>query len=141
MNGIARIAAVGDALVQARDRLNIADSVAGDGDLGNTAAVIGQTLLELAPELEALELAQALRRAGLEIGSRASSTFGTLLSMGLLGAARRVGATPPDGPTRALSDIAAAVEEAITARGRASRGAKTLLDALGPAADALESAA
>lgn len=138
------VRAVGQALIEARDRLNEADSKAGDGDLGITAVAIGETLIGLAPELDGLEAAPALRRAGLEIGSRAPSTFGTLISMGLVGAARTLAAEAPDAeatPAEAAARAAAAVESAITGKGRAARGGKTLLDALGPAADALRTAA
>jgi len=139
------LAAVGEALRAAKDRLNEVDSAAGDGDLGITADAIGRTLIDLAPEVGGLAPAAALRRLGTEIGSRAPSTFGTLLSMGLIGAERaEANLDAPDAePTaaEAAARLTRAVETTITARGKASRGGKTLLDALGPAADALETAA
>jgi dihydroxyacetone kinase len=138
------VRAVGQALIDARDRLNEADSKAGDGDLGITAVTIGETLIALAPELDGLEAGPALRRVGLEIGAKAPSTFGTLISMGFVGASRTLAAEAPDAeatPAEAAARVAAAVEQAITARGKAARGGKTLLDALGPAADALQTAA
>lgn len=137
------VRAVGRALVAARDRLNEADSAAGDGDLGNTAVAIGETLIELAPEVDPADPAAALRRIGLEIGSRAPSTFGTLISMGLAGASRASAEAPDAEPTPAElgAQLARAVEASISRRGKAARGGKTLLDALGPAADALNEAA
>src|SRR4029079_5121128 len=91
------LTAVGEALRAAKDQLNEADSAAGDGDLGITADTIGRTLIDLAPELSDLGPAAAMRRLGTEIGSRAPSTFGTLLSMGLIGAARaEAGLDAPD---------------------------------------------
>jgi dihydroxyacetone kinase-like protein len=138
------LVAVGGRLRAAKDQLNEADSAAGDGDLGITADTIGRTLIELAPELAGLAPSAAMRRLGLEIGSRAPSTFGTLLSMGLVGASRaQAGLDAPDAvPTDAevAARLTRAVETAIGARGKAGRGGKTLLDALGPAADALEAA-
>jgi dihydroxyacetone kinase len=133
------VRAVGLALTAARDQLNEADSAAGDGDLGNTAVAIGETLIALAPELDALQPAAALRRIGLEIGSRAPSTFGTLVSMGLVGASRATADAPDAEPTtpELAAQLTRAVESSITTRGKAARGGKTLLDALGPAADAL----
>jgi hypothetical protein len=138
------VRAVAEVLIAARDQLNEADSKAGDGDLGITAVSIGEALLALAPELDGLEPAPALRRLGLEIGSRAPSTFGTLVSMGLVGASRTLAAEAPDAeatPAEAAARAVRAVENAITAKGKAARGGKTLLDALGPAADALQTAA
>lgn len=137
------VRAVGEALIAAHGPLNEADSAAGDGDLGNTAVSIGEVLIALAPELDALEPAAALRRVGLDIGSRAPSTFGTLISMGLIGASRSATDAPDAEPTdtEAAARLARAVESAITTRGKGARGGKTLLDALGPAVDALTMAA
>jgi dihydroxyacetone kinase len=135
--------AVGQALIASSDRLNEADSAAGDGDLGITAVSIGETLIGLSHEIDGLEPAVALRRIGLEIGSSAPSTFGTLISMGLIGASRAAGEAPDaePTPTQLAADLARAVEASIAKRGKAERGGKTLLDALGPAADALGAAA
>ena len=136
----AALESIGRALVAARDRLNEADSAAGDGDLGITVEAIGQTLIELAPELAALAPEAALRGFGLEVGGRAPSTFGTLLSMGLVGASRST-AAPDESPLGTAARLVRAVETAIATRGKTKRGDKTLLDALGPAANALEAAA
>ena len=135
--------AVGRALIDARDQLNEADSAAGDGDLGITATTIGEVLLALGPDIDAAEPTAALRRLASRSASKAPSTFGTLVSLGLVGASRSL----KDGPDAEATDaemaarVAAAVEAAITTRGKAGRGGKTLLDALGPAADALQVAA
>jgi dihydroxyacetone kinase len=137
------VRAVGHALVAARDRLNEADSAAGDGDLGNTAVAIGETLIDLASGVDAADPVATLRKVGLEIGSRAPSTFGTLVSLGLIGASR-ASAEAPDAeptPTELGAELARAMEASISRRGKAARGGKTLLDALGPAADALHAAA
>src|SRR3954454_25254582 len=108
---------VGEALIAARYELNTADSAAGDGDLGNTAATIGETLIALAPNVEGLDVVPALRRIGMEIGSRAPSTFGTLISIGLVGAARSLAAGEgPDAEPTGSEDaprFARAVEAAI----------------------------
>src|SRR3954463_2003423 len=97
---------VGEALIAARDELNTADSAAGDGDLGNTAATIGETLIALAPDVEGLDAVPALRRIGTEIGSRAPSTFGTLISIGLVGAARSLSEQAPDAEPTAAEEAA-----------------------------------
>src|SRR4051795_6691644 len=113
------VRAIAAGLIAARDPLNEADSAAGDGDLGITASSIGDVLNALAPELDALEPAAALRKAGLEIGAKAPSTFGTLVSLGLVGASRNVGDLAGVPAPTAVARIVRAIYEAIVARGRA----------------------
>jgi len=131
---------IGRALIATRDRLNEADSAAGDGDLGITVEAIGRTLIELAPGLIGLTPEAALRQFGMEVGGRAPSTFGTLLSMGLIGASRSP-AVPDEPAVSTTARLLRAVETTIATRGKTKRGDKTLLDALGPAADSVELAA
>ena len=59
--------------------------------------------------------------------------------MGLVGASRATADAPDAEPTTAelAAQLTRAVEASIATRGKAARGGKTLLDALGPAADAL----
>jgi dihydroxyacetone kinase len=134
------LTAVGHDLLAGRDQLNELDGVAGDGDLGLTVGSIGRVLLDLAPELGTLDPAAALRTLGMAIGQQAPSTFGTLASMGLLGAARSVQGGDGATAVAAVARLVAAAGSAIATRGKAARGDKTLLDALGPAADSLASA-
>ncbi len=141
MNETDFLRAVAAALVASQDRLNEADSAAGDGDLGITVATIGRVLDELAPGVAGVDPPVALRQLGLAIGARASSTFGTLISLGLIGAARGPAGPDDESPVAAAARLGRAVETAISTRGKAARGAKTLLDALGPAVDAMEAVA
>lgn len=139
----AAIGAAGAALVAARDQLNTLDSAAGDGDLGITAGAIGIVLMELAPELAAMAPMDALRHAAMAIGEQAPSTFGTLVSLGLVSASRSLKDADVDSltPTRFLAQAARAFMQGIETRGKAAPGDKTMLDAIGPAVETLERAA
>jgi len=132
--------AVATELPSHRDELNELDGVAGDGDLGLTAAAAGAALLDLTPSLESLSEGDAIRKAGLEIARRAPSTGGTLLAFALMAAAKA-----PIEPDASLVARAAAYLDAAAAsiaqRGNVARGDRTMLDAIGPAADALAAAA
>ena len=122
--------------VQARaDELNRLDALAGDGDLGVTARNLTSAVLEQRDLFASDDLAGALSAAGLRVAERAPSTAGTLLASGLLGAGRALAQASPD-PAHQLAELLGAAYAAIVRRGKAERGARTMLDALGPASDA-----
>jgi phosphoenolpyruvate---glycerone phosphotransferase subunit DhaL len=131
---------VAEELPAHRDELNRLDGVAGDGDLGLTVSTACRALLDLAPSLEGLAEAEAIRKAGMEIARRAPSTGGTLIAFALMAAAKA-----PITPGAAAVARAAAYVDAAAAslaeRGRVAVGDRTMLDALSPAADALREAA
>jgi dihydroxyacetone kinase-like protein len=130
---------VAEDVVAAQAELNQLDSVAGDGDLGLTMSTGARALIAIAPELEAVDLAAAVRRCGTELARKAPSTSGTLLATALLRAAGAVA----DGTSAAalLAAALAASQTGIEQRGKASVGDKTMLDALAPAHDAAQAAA
>ena len=134
------VVAVATDLAARRDELNRLDGIAGDGDLGLTTATAAAALLELAPALAELPEADAIRRCGRELASKAPSTGGTLLAFALMGAARAE--VLPDAPPllRAAAYLEAAAAT-IQARGGAAPGDRTMLDALVPAAAAVRAAA
>ena len=70
------VRAVATALPEHKDELNRLDGVAGDGDLGLTVTTACRALLELAPALEAMPEAQAIRACGMELAKKAPSTGG-----------------------------------------------------------------
>ena len=137
---VALLRAVAGELPEHRDELNRLDGVAGDGDLGLTVAAACRALLDLAPALEALPEPEAIRKAGLEIARRAPSTGGTLIAFALMAAAKAD--VPPDAPpvARAAAYLDAATQS-LAERGKVARGDRTMLDALGPAAEAVSDAA
>jgi dihydroxyacetone kinase len=139
--GLIRIVrAIATDLLDRKDELNRLDAVAGDGDLGLTMTTAANALLELAPSLEPLPEADAIRRCGTEIARRAPSTGGTLLAFALMAAAKAAVApvAPPLERAAAYLEAAAA---SVAQRGQVAPGDRTMLDALRPAADALGRAA
>jgi dihydroxyacetone kinase len=134
------IRAVATDLIERRDELNRLDGVAGDGDLGLTVTTGARALLELAPSLQELPEAEAIRKCGMEIARKAPSTGGTLIAFAFMAAAKAE--VPSDAPTvgRAAAYLAAAADT-IAQRGQVAPGDRTMLDALRPAADALRVAA
>lgn len=126
-------------LLDHRDELNRLDGVAGDGDLGLTMTAAANALLELAPSLESLPEADAIRRCGTEIARRAPSTGGTLIAFALMAAAKTDVAT--EAPLERAAAYLDAAAASVAQRGQVALGDRTMLDALRPAADAIDAAA
>ena len=127
-------------LPEHRDELNRLDAVAGDGDLGLTVTAACRALLDLAPTLDGMSEAAAIRACGMEIAKKAPSTGGTLIAFALIGAAKAPVDAVGSGPGRATAYLDAATTT-IAQRGQVTPGDRTMLDALQPAADALAAAA
>jgi dihydroxyacetone kinase len=133
----ALVVAVATDLLGARDELNRLDGVAGDGDLGLTVSNAAKALIELAPTLADVAEADAIRRCGTEIARRAPSTGGTLLAFALMAAAKA--AVDHDAqPVRRAATYLDAAARSIAERGQVARGDRTMLDALRPAAEAVQ---
>ena len=86
------------------------------------------------------DLASLLRECGMQIARAAPSTCGTLVATGFLAAARAPDDTSGS-PVQRLALLLVAAKAGIEQRGKAKRGDRTMLDALGPAVEALTSAA
>jgi dihydroxyacetone kinase len=127
-------------LLERKDELNRLDGVAGDGDLGLTVSAGARALLDLAPTLEELPEAEAIRRCGTEIARRAPSTGGTLIAFAFMAAAKASVAPVATAVERAAAYLDAAADS-IAQRGQVAPGDRTMLDAFRPAADAVRAAA
>lgn len=136
---VALLRAVATELPDHRDELNRLDGVAGDGDLGLTVSTACRALLELAPTLELLSEAEAIRKCGTEIARRAPSTGGTLIAFALIAAAKADVAPDAEPVERAAAYLEAAAAS-IAVRGQVGPGDRTMLDALNPAADTVHRA-
>jgi len=113
------------------------DAAAGDADLGITARKIAEGI-RVANDLLTGDLKSDLMLVGKEISKFASSTFGTLFATGFIRASAVV-SSDDDALTNTRKSFQAAFD-GISARGKAALGERTLLDALHPAIEALNSA-
>jgi len=136
------LVAVADAVRAQRDELNRLDGIAGDGDLGITMTTAADALTAILPEVAALDFAPGLRRVGSELARKAPSTSGTLIATGFLRAGKAAGEIPQDpSPVTVLAACVAAAATGIGERGKVALGDTTMLDALLPASESLQTAA
>ena len=128
---------VAKALENNSKRFEELDSAAGDGDLGITAGKIAEGIRS-GISLSTGDLKADLMMLGREISKSAPSTFGTLFATGFI---RASGVVSND--CSALENVQKGFKagfDGIAARGKASVGERTLLDALAPALTALNDA-
>lgn len=124
-------------LAGTREELRELDAAIGDGDLGITVSTGAEAIRAKLAGLENPAPRDVLRAAGAAFSGANPSTFAALIGGGLLAAAKAV-----DGDQLTGRDAVAAGRAAvssITRRGKAELGDKTVLDALVPSIDVLES--
>ncbi|MEI9851336.1 MAG: dihydroxyacetone kinase subunit DhaL [Sphingomonas sp.] len=121
-------------LLAAEAELSALDRAIGDGDHGSNVARAARALLDNMDALAAMPVGGALERAGtivvMSVGGASGPLYGSLLMA--MGKAWR--------EPRDIATIAGAFAEGVVAverRGRSTRGEKTMLDVLVPAAEAL----
>lgn len=125
-------------VAEQREHLTELDAAIGDADHGanldrGMAAVLAA--LEAAPPADGGAL---LKQVGMTLVSKVGGASGPLYGTLFLRMAGAAGAGPLD--PAGLAQALRAGYDGVAARGKAERGDKTLLDALGPACDALEAA-
>lgn len=128
---------VASALESNSKRFEELDSAAGDGDLGITAGKIAEGIRAGIANFKG-DLKSDLMGIGREISKFAPSTFGTLFATGFIRASTAVAEE-----NSAFVNLQKALQSAfdgVSARGKAQLGERTLLDALHPAIQALNSA-
>ncbi|MBI5291342.1 MAG: dihydroxyacetone kinase subunit L [Chloroflexi bacterium] len=136
---VALIRAMAEAVVARRDYLSALDSTVGDGDHGVSLA---KALGEAARQTTALgdpSPESALHTAGSAIQNTMGGASGILFGAFFMGMARAIAGRP----SATLSDLAAmsaAGLSEVQRRGKASRGDKTMVDALAPAVVAAQTA-
>ena len=122
------------AMDKAAPELNELDSRLGDGDLGVTLQKCShnvRTALPIAPD----SVQGVLRCASQACADASGSSFGTLLASGLLAAAKWLDGKSLDRAT--LPELLSHAVQKLSARGGASLGDKTMIDALHAIAQAL----
>ena len=133
--------AIASRMFEAENELGRIDAVAGDGDHGR-GMVRGTEAASAAADSAAHRgggIGSVLATAGEAWAAKAGGTSGVLWGAALSAAGRRLGdhGTPSD------TDVAGALRaghDALVELGGARRGDKTMLDALGPFVEAVESA-
>lgn len=122
------------------DELGELDRALGDGDLGITvslgAAATAEALEALPPTATPGEVVLACAKA---FANANPSTMAALVAGALL-AGSRVWATSPTVTPDQIARFATAAAESISQRGKSQVGDKTILDAMFPAAEALQRA-
>jgi phosphoenolpyruvate---glycerone phosphotransferase subunit DhaL len=114
------------------------DSVVGDGDFGYSLARGFEKVRDDFASFDRSSIGTFLKKVGLVIASRVGGTSGPLWGTAFL----RAGAAAGDKQSLTPEDVIALLRAAVAGimqRGGASLGEKTLLDALVPAIDRLES--
>jgi dihydroxyacetone kinase-like protein len=133
-------AALKETMISNRDYLIELDGIMGDGDLGLTmsnafTAAAGETAVT-----EETDLGKVFTKGGMAMAKAAPSTMGTLMGTGFM----RGGKAVKEKTSLDLADMAKfwrGFVEGLMERGKAKPGDKTIVDALEPAAAALEKAA
>ena len=121
------------------DELCEMDAKMGDGDLGLTMRKGFGALPGILRELDEPDPGKKLMKAGMKMASVVPSTMGTLMSSGVMTGGKAIAG-------RQELDAAAYLEylkgfaEGIAKRGKCVRGERTVLDAVGAAADRLAEA-
>jgi len=122
------------------DELNALDAATGDGDLGVSIRIGAQAVIDELDQAGDAELPFLFSRSGMAFNRAAGSTIGALIATAALRAAKEAkDASEID--LALLARVACSAADAIAERGKAHLGDKTLLDALQPAAEALQQAA
>lgn len=136
------LAAVAAILAGKRDELCRLDGAIGDGDHGIAMASGFAAAAKAAGALDpaAATVADVYNAAAKALLNAVGASSGPLYATALMRAAKAAGARPATSIEEAPRLIAA-MAEGIKARGQASEGDKTMLDAWGPAARAGEEAA
>lgn len=115
------------------------DGAMGDGDLGLTMCAGFRAVYEEIDRIEEEDMGKLMMKLGMKMNQTVPSTMGTLISTCFIKAA-----PPAKGKTElCLADLAAMGQSAVQGvmeRGKSKVGDKTMLDALAPAADALQAA-
>jgi dihydroxyacetone kinase-like protein len=122
-----------------RDELTQLDSAIGDADHGVNLDRGFTTVLTKLPSVADKDIGAILKTVGTTLVSTVGGASGPLYGTAFL----RAGMAVADRFELSPDDVAAALEaalEGIQARGKSTRGEKTMIDAIGPAVDALKAA-
>jgi dihydroxyacetone kinase phosphoprotein-dependent L subunit len=114
------------------------DAVVGDGDFGYSLARGFEIVLSDWDSIEYSDLGGLLKKTAIILSKRIGGTSGPIWGTAFLRAGGALGSEAAPGGEQVVAALRAAIE-GIMQRGNADLGDKTLLDALVPAVDELES--
>ncbi|TKV61521.1 dihydroxyacetone kinase subunit L [Nakamurella flava] len=114
------------------------DAVVGDGDFGYSLARGFEKVLEQWDEIDRKDPGTFLKKTGMIVSSRIGGTSGPIWGTAFLRAGTTAGSDTQLTGEQAVAMLRAAVE-GIKARGQSDVGDKTLLDAVVPMTDRIES--
>jgi dihydroxyacetone kinase-like protein len=126
-------------MTENKDYLIELDGVMGDGDLGITMAKCFSAADEQLSSSDETDVGKLLMKAGMTMANAAPSTMGTLVGTGFMRGGKAVGGKEELEGADMAAFFSAFVQGLID-RGKAQPGEKTIIDALKPAAEAMESA-
>lgn len=125
---------------RAAPELNELDGRLGDADLGATLDKCATLVEQALPDMAGVPLDAMLRRCAQACAKASGSSFGTLLTVALMTAAKRCTSIAAlDRP--ALAALLGEIGQTLAARGGANLGDKTVLDSLEAVRQAVEQAA
>lgn len=124
------------ALQAAAPQLNAADGLLGDGDLGATLDKCATNVLATVAAMPK-DLSGIFKASAQACAKASGSSFGTLLAVAFLTASKSVGEAPCLGRV-AIARLLDEIVGALSARGGAVLGDKTMLDSVDAMARALE---
>ena len=131
--------AIGKVMADHADELCEMDARMGDGDLGLTMKKGFNAMPEILDGIDEADLGKKLMKAGMKMASVVPSTMGTLMASGVMtGGKELAGKTSID--AAGLLIFLKGYASGIAKRGKCARGERTVLDAVGAAADKLEAA-
>lgn len=130
---------VAGVMTEQADFLSEMDAKMGDGDLGLTMKKGFSALPDILREMEEWDPGKALAKAGMKMTSVVPSTMGTLMGSGIMsGGKKAAGREKLD--AAGYLDFLQGFAEGLAKRGKCARGERTVLDAIGEAADVLKAA-
>lgn len=126
-------------VAEQREELTRLDSAIGDGDHGINMDRGMKAVLEVSPDIDGSEAGTLLKQAGMRLVSTVGGASGPLYGTFFL----RMGTALGDATEVSRAQFVAALRaglEGVAARGKAQPDDKTMVDAMTPAVEALESA-
>lgn len=121
-----------------KQRLIDMDSVIGDADLGLTMSKGYAAAKECAEGLKDEDIAARFKKIGFSISKAVPSTMGTLMATAFIGAGKALGKDKNSLTADDIGTMFMGMADAVSERGKAKEGEKTLLDVLYPVARAVK---